>query len=137
MTRYLDTSVVINIITEGSAAAAWDREEPICLSRLVGVEGRRALLRLHAERRFTDEQLAEAMQTMAQFEKLAVVVPISETVCRIASGPFPTPLRALDAIHLATAVWARQRRSSNITFATHGRQLAVAARALEFEVFGV
>ena len=137
MTRYLDTSVVINIIAEGSAPAAWDREEPIYLSRLVGVEGRRALLRLHAESRFTDEQLAAAMQTMAQFEKLAVVVPISESVSRAASGAFPTPLRALDAIHLATATWARQRRSPDITFATHDRQLAVAAQALEFEVFGV
>lgn len=46
------------------------------------------------------------------------------------------PLKTLDAIHLATAMWWRDDAHHNLTFATHDAKLAEAARAAGFPVLG-
>jgi hypothetical protein len=48
-----------------------------------------------------------------------------------------TPVRTLDATHLATALMVRERAASSITFVTHDAPQAAAARALGFAVVGV
>lgn len=136
MTRYLDSSVVVNLLAGGSQAVAWDRQEPVCASRLLGVEVRRTLLRIHAARQMTDLQFADAAASLSLVEQVATLVDLSAAVLTRASQAFPTPVRTLDAIHLATALLLRERRFPGLVFATHDRQLALAARALEFVVDG-
>jgi predicted nucleic acid-binding protein len=60
----------------------------------------------------------------------------SLSILRRAGQPLLVPLRALDAIHVATAVVYRERRAPDLVFATHDRRQARAAAALGFEVIG-
>ncbi len=136
MTRYLDSSVIVNLIFGESVPTAWDQTEPICISRLAGVEVRRTFLRLHTERRLTDVQLAGAAASLSEIERVASIAAVSEPTLLRASQAFPTAVRTLDAIHLSTAMQLREGRFPDLTFATHDRRLAVAARALEFVVYG-
>jgi hypothetical protein len=48
-----------------------------------------------------------------------------------------TPVKTLDALHLASALLWRERRSPDLIFATHDPQQARAARALGFECVGI
>ena len=64
-------------------------------------------------------------------------LPVGRSVIERAGAPFPLPVKALDAIHLATALQLRERRHPEIVFATHDRQQARAALAIGFEVIGV
>jgi hypothetical protein len=61
---------------------------------------------------------------------------VSRPVLRRASEPFPTPLGALDAIHLSTALLWRDGTGAPLTMTTHERPLATAARASGFTVTG-
>jgi predicted nucleic acid-binding protein len=60
---------------------------------------------------------------------------VTDTVLERASDPFPTALGTLDAIHLATALELRDLHP-DLEFATHDRELAIAARAYGFAVSG-
>jgi hypothetical protein len=44
----------------------------------------------------------------------------------------PTVVKTLDAIHLASAAAMRERRGTDLLFATHDAQQGTAARALGF-----
>jgi hypothetical protein len=60
-------------------------------------------------------------------------------VLQIASSPMPAILGTLDALHLATAGLYREAQPAGeppIVFATHDRQLAIAAEAMRFTVIG-
>jgi hypothetical protein len=48
-----------------------------------------------------------------------------------------TPVKTLGALHLASALLWRERRNSELIFATHDPQQARAARALGFACIGV
>jgi hypothetical protein len=48
----------------------------------------------------------------------------------------PTAVKTLDAIHLASALLLRERRTPALVFATHDPQQLRAARALGFEYLG-
>lgn len=71
----------------------------------------------------------------AQLRSMRRVLP-SPSILRRAGQPLAVTLRALDAIHLATAATWRERRDSDLVFATHDRRLARAASSSGFEVIG-
>ena len=50
-----------------------------------------------------------------------------------AAEPFPTLVRTLDAIHLASALLAREQ-IPDLRFATHDDELGLAARAVGFDL---
>jgi hypothetical protein len=62
------------------------------------------------------------------------LIPISSGILQRAAEPFPTLLKTLDAIHLATALnWAGQTQEP-VTILTHDRPLSIAASACGFSV---
>ena len=61
------------------------------------------------------------------------LIPLDSPILERAAEPFPTVVGTLDALHLASAVFARGGLP-DLRFATHDRGLAVAARAMGFEV---
>jgi hypothetical protein len=63
------------------------------------------------------------------------LVALEGVVLERAAEPFPTMLGSLDAIHLASAVLAREE-FDDLVLATHDDELAIAARALGFDVHG-
>jgi predicted nucleic acid-binding protein len=78
---------------------------------------------------------ADAEQIAAAGDLIAglVLVELSPLVLERALDPFPIPVRTLDALHLATAHYLAERRSS-LTLATYDQRLAEAARHLGLEV---
>ena len=67
---------------------------------------------------------------------LRVAHVLTRTVLRRAALPMATPVRTLDAIHLATALMVRERTDDAVVFLTHDGRLSVAARALGFAIGG-
>ena len=79
-------------------------------------------------------------QAEIEFDKLSATlkwVSVSREVIDTASGPMPGILKALDAIHIATAMSIRMAGVQDLIFATHDRRQAAAALALGFIVEGV
>jgi len=74
------------------------------------------------------EALSDEWKSM---NEIAVTSEIHQSVRDLLSQ---TPLRGMDAIHLASALWAERRLEESLPFYCSDRKLAAAARALGFAV---
>lgn len=138
MTVYLDSSVVLRpLLNQPRRLPSWGAWQAAYSSELLGIECRRVIDRLRLEGQFDDAQVARTGTVLTGIEKAVRRVRLSASVVREASRTMPTIVKTLDAIHLATAVILRDRRSIDLVFATHDLQQATAARALGFAVLGV
>jgi predicted nucleic acid-binding protein len=132
---YLDSSIVLRIISgEPGSLREWTRITVAIASEIAPVECLRALDRLRLAG-LDDRALARRRATMLELFGGCDLVRINRAVLDRASEPFPTQVRTLDAIHVASALLARARIPS-LHFATHDRDLATAALALGFRVIG-
>jgi len=103
-------------------------------NQLLDVEVRRTLLRYHAERMISAESFARRVKEWNGFREAIDLIPISHGIMQRSAEPFPTQVKALDAIHLSTALgWAGQTQEL-VTVLTHDRQLGIAASACGFPV---
>lgn len=93
--------------------------------------------RFRLERRLHAGQLTSAWKAWAAMRPAIAFVPVSPAILASASAPMPTVVRALDSLHVTTAVSIKQRLQPDLVFATHDRQQALAAECLGFEVVGV
>lgn len=91
----------------------------------------RARIRLGLTDAEVSNQRALAMELLAPFK----LIGVDSVVLGRAEQPFPTSLASLDAIHLASALAARERYE-DLVLATHDDELALAARAVGFKVEG-
>lgn len=133
MIVYLDSSVVLRpLLDQPKRLKAWGEWEAAYSSELLGVECRRAIDRLRLEGFYDDRRVAEAMDQLTRIEKTIKRIRLNRTIVHSASKTMPTIVKTLDAIHLASALAIRDRRSIDLFFATHDAQQAVAARALGF-----
>lgn len=113
MTLFVETSAVLRWLfaevdgeTMRSTLAA---AEKVTCSRLALIETRRVLRRAEREERITAAQTADLLAAFAQAASTWAVLEISEEVARRAEEGFPgEPVRTLDAIHLASALYLRQ-----------------------------
>ncbi|MCK6556929.1 hypothetical protein L6Q96_20490 [Candidatus Binatia bacterium] len=138
MIVYLDASVVLRaVLREGVPIESWGRWKTAYASEMLGVEARRAVDRLRLTGALDDAAVVAAIATLARVERGLRHVALSRAVLRRASLPMGTVVKTLDALHLASALLLRERQHIELTFATHDRQQATAARALGFECIGV
>jgi uncharacterized protein len=124
---YLDTSVALaHLLAEDRTPPAGLWNESLVSSRLLEFE---LWNRLHAR------GLAESHGEMARelVGRLAVL-ELSSTVLSRALEPFPTPVRTLDALHLASADFIRQQGQS-LRVASYDTRLSRAAAELKFELY--
>jgi predicted nucleic acid-binding protein len=122
---YLDSSVLIaHLLAEDRRppASLWDF--PLISSRLLEVE---AWAALHARGK---ARLGEPLRALLL--RLSVL-EMEEPVLARAIEPFPVPVRALDAIHLASADYLR-RIGEDISIATYDARMSATARKMEFEI---
>ena len=61
------------------------------------------------------------------------LLELHPTVLGRATEPFPAPTRTLDALHLASASWLRER-GGEVRLATYDRRQATAAEAMGLEL---
>ena len=136
MKLYVDTSVLLRIVLgergrlrEWSRSARWISSELIRLESLRTID--RARVQLHLADRAVSARRAAILEHLRAFE----LVKLQPAVLERAPEPFPTSLGTLDAIHLASALLARERYP-DLVVATHDEELAVAAEAEGFSVLG-
>jgi len=111
---YLDTSAVLRATIESGTTPAIEAQlrdaSALVTSRLSLVESARAFLRLRALRAAPAARLDAAERDANALWARCDLFELSPDICAAASRVSPTlPLRALDALHLATFLSARRR----------------------------
>lgn len=123
---YVDTSVVLAyLLAEDRVPPDSFWRGPLVSSRLLEYE---LWVRLNRAGRAATH--GEAARTMVHRLSLLELTP---PVLARALEPFPTPVRTLDALHLASATFLRER-DSRLLLATYDEKQAAAARALGLSV---
>jgi uncharacterized protein len=133
---YIDTSVLLRIVlAEPRPLTEWRSIDLALTSEITRVEALRTIDRARIELRLSDDDVAErralVLGTLDGFH----LAQLDRVVLDRAAEPFPTLLRTLDAIHLATALLSRQEHQG-LLFATHDAAQATAARSVGFRVIG-
>jgi len=113
VTLYAETSAVLRWLfaEEGgeSIRSALATAEKVTSSRLALIETRRVVRRAERDGRITAAQAVDLLGVLAQATSTWAVLEISEEVAQRAEDGFPSePVRTLDAIHLASALFLRQ-----------------------------
>lgn len=140
ISAYFDASVILRVVLEQEPALPeWEKVELSVSTEIVRVECMRTLERMWRERKMSEDTLRQKRAAMTEFLRTMDLVAVDASVIARASGPFPTHIATLDAIHLATALLyapVLPPDAQPLLFATHDTQLARAARAMNFEVIG-
>jgi len=124
---YLDTSVALaHLLAEDRAppAALW--QQPLVSSRLLEYE---MWTRLHA-RGLGKSHGAEARALLGRVALIELAPPILGR----ALDPFPLPVRTLDALHLASIEFLRDR-GQIVELATYDDRMSSAAKSLGVYLF--
>jgi predicted nucleic acid-binding protein len=134
---YLDSSVALRVVLRAeNALAEWKSIDEHISSSLLRVECLRTLERLRIEEEIPDEEIERRKTAVRQIIESVRLLNITPCVLARAAEPFNSPLKTLDAIHLATAIAWRLQGDADLAFATHDVRLARAARAVGFPVLG-
>lgn len=113
MTLYAESSAILRWLfaEEGSERllAALASADKVVASRLTLIEARRVVRRAEREGRITAAQAADILAILAQAASTWAIIEVTEEIARRAEDAFPSePVRTLDAIHLASALFLRQ-----------------------------
>jgi predicted nucleic acid-binding protein len=136
--RYLDSSVVLRaVLGQRDALAGSDEPGQSITSALTRVECLRTLDRLRLEENLSDDETVRRREAVFRVLASLVLVDVTPPVLERAAQPLPTVLGTLDAIHLSTALLWREIEAEPVSFATHDRALARAARACGLGVVGI
>jgi predicted nucleic acid-binding protein len=131
---YIDSSVILRKLLRAEGAIADLTQWQLFSSQLLDVEVRRTLQRCHFEGALAADVFARRLQEWYAFRDAIDLVSISDGILQRAAEPFPTLIKTLDAIHLATALaWTRQTEEPIIVL-THDRQFGIAASACGYPV---
>ena len=126
---YLDTSVALaHLLAEDRSPPSSLRDETLVSSRLLEYE---MWNRLHARRLAAShgEHARELLQRLALLE-------LAPPVLARALEPFPSRVRTLDALHLASIEFLRAQRQ-DVALASYDARMLAAARNLGIPVLGV
>ena len=138
MIVYVDSSVVVRIVMQ----------QPNTLAGLDGFDARATswLTQTECLRTLDRARLTDGLAGDDSLERAAIVhallrrmrrVAVSRSILERAGATLPYPLKALDAIHLATALQLRESTRGDLVFATHDRRQGKTAAALGFDVVGL
>jgi len=134
---YLDSSVLLRVVLgEPKRLPEWSRITAAVTSEMTRVECLRALDRLRLAGTMDDRELARRRATMLELLSGIETIRLNRMVLDRASEAFPTQLRTLDAVHLASALLLSARVPA-LRFATHDDELATAALAVGLRVIGM
>jgi len=134
MRVYVDSSVLLRVaLGEADMLPEWGRiTEPIS-SELVAIECLRTLDRARLQGRLDESVLARVRADVLETIDALAPVELDERIKSRAADPFPTLVRTVDALYLASALAVRAT-TGDLLMATHDRELAIAAEALGFKV---
>lgn len=137
MNVYVDSSVLLRIVLgEPDRLRIWPTITNAVSSELIRLECLRTIDRARVRLGLEDARIAKYRADVLEAVDAFTLVALDSIVLERASEPFPTALGSLDAIHLASALLARDNLG-DLAFATHDDELAMAALATGFQVHGV
>jgi predicted nucleic acid-binding protein len=134
---YLDSSVILRVVLgESGTLREWSRISLAVTSEIALVECLRTLDRLRIAGTIKDRELARRRASALKLFSGIEAVRINRAVLDKAAEPFPTLVRTLDALHVASALLVRARVPA-LRFATHDGDLGTAATAVGLTVIGM
>ena len=135
--KYVDASAVLRLLfAEAGPTVLLGAGDTAASSELIEVEAFRAIDRLRLLGRMNDRETAVKRKELGDLIAMLDLVPIDRGVVDRAKGSFAVNLRALDAIHVATAeVLAAE--GEVVEFWTHDERQRIAALSRGFTVRGV
>jgi uncharacterized protein len=134
MRVYVDSSVLLRVaLGEPDRLPAWGRITQPISSELTRIECLRTIDRARLQGRLDDPVVARVRADVLEIIDAFAIVELDAPIKARAADPFPTLVRTLDALHLASALAVRTA-TADLYLATHDRELAVAAEALGFRV---
>lgn len=137
MNTYVDSSVLLRIVLgEPGRLRAWSKITMPVSSELLRLECLRTIDRARVRLALDDDSIAKQRSAVLEMVASFASIPIDQRVLTRAAEPFPTSLGSLDAIHLASALLAREE-ISDLVVATHDAELGRAAQAVGFTVHGL
>jgi predicted nucleic acid-binding protein len=135
---YLDASSVLRIVfDEPGERPVMEPRDQACSSQIVLVEVARALERARLSGALEDEEFAVKSAELVGWLRELALVPVHTEIVELARAPFGVAVRALDAIHVATAQWFEREMGTALEFWTHDRRQAQAALCRALAVRGV
>ena len=124
---YVDTSVVLaQLFAEDRIPSTTLWEQPLIASRLTEYE---VWTRVHA-RKLAESHGEQVRQILGRL----ALLELTPVVLARALEPFPTVVRTLDALHLASLEFLRTSGQS-VDLASYAERLLKAARALKLRIF--
>ncbi len=134
---YLDTSIILrHILGEPHPYPHLEGFGMLYASELMRVEALRAIDRLRIHNRWPQKEVATRVRLLTAVAAAINIVPLQTPILRRAAEPFPTLVRTLDAIHIATALLAQLQLNTPLVFLTHDKQQGIAAEAAGLESEG-
>ena len=137
--KYVDASAILRVLfTEPGPAVPFSDGDRIVSSHLVEVETFRALDRERLMGRLDDAQAATKRKELTELLSMLDLATIDSAVIARAKSAFAINVRALDAIHVATAeVLAAEAADEALEFWTHDDRQASAAVSRGLVVRGI
>lgn len=127
---YLDSSILLeHLLREEDHRGTLTIEGEWITSEITELECRRTLDRIRLHEDLGDEELADRLAELDLLLKSLKIVHVNAAVLKRAKASFPTVVRSLDSIHLATA-----DLSGSAFFLTRDKQQAIAAKAIGIKV---
>jgi len=131
---YLDTSVYLRILLGDKNSLKLKSNLPLTTSELFFIEVNRTLDRIRLEGKVSDLQLSELKRDARLFSQSVEVFELEERVRLRATEAFPTVVKTLDSLHLATALLIREHTYPDLQICTQDDPFARCAQALGFDV---
>ena len=138
MKAYLDSSVLMRVLLdEPKRLKSFKKISLGVSSELIRVECLRVIDRLRISASLSDTDTAALSEELHRACGTMEFIRLSPLVLGMAGQSFPTTVRTLDALHLASALLWTQSKGTDLVFLTHDNQQGTAARALGFCVDGI
>lgn len=136
--KYVDTSAILWwLFAEPGVQVRLVDGDVAVSSDLLEVEAARAIERLRLLGGLTDEETAVKRKELADLLATLDLLPIDRVVIERARAPFGINVRALDAIHVATAEVLMAEAGEALEFWTHDERQRLAALSRGLTVHGL
>ena len=136
--KYVDASAVLRILfSESGSKVPLAGNDRVVSSQLVEIEAFRAVDRERLLGNLDDAETASKRKELADLLAILDLAAIDAEVVGRAKSPFAVNVRALDAIHVATAeILAAEAKGEPLEFWTHDDRQATAALSRGLTVRG-
>ena len=136
--KYVDASAILRVIFGEAGQQVPLDGGGLVTSQLVEVETFRAIDRERLLGRLDDATTGAKRKELSDFLTMLDLIPIDRHVIERARSSFAVNVRALDAIHVATAeILSMEASPEEVVFWTHDQRQATAALSRGLTVLGV